>query len=92
MAKERFLKLGQSFLESDYIDYMMTQPNGAAYVLIYQFLWQGIDAETFNRWFSEETVEKAMELYKKLGLMVEEGGSTYLVHEERLGIEGFGLE
>ena len=104
-----WIKLKDSFMTSDSVDYIMSQPNGAEYVVIYQMLCLKTintngrlsrkigevvipyDAKKLARdlkYFKPETIQKAIDLYKSLGLIFEENGVMCMTdHENLVGSE-----
>lgn len=105
-----WMKLKESFMTSDTIDYFMSQPNGAQYVVLYQMLC----LKTINtdgklerqigeviipydigkiqrdtKWFSEDTIRVALQLYKSFGLIYEDQNGTLVMadHENLVGSE-----
>lgn len=104
------MKLKESFMTSDTIDYFMSQPNGAQYVVLYQMLC----LKTINtdgklerqigeviipydigkiqrdtKWFSEDTIRVALNLFKSFGLIYEDQNGTLVMadHENLVGSE-----
>ena len=104
-----WIKLKDSFMTSDSVDYVMSQPNGAEYVVIYQMLCLKTintngrlsrkigevvipyDARKLARdlkHFKPETIQKAIDLYKSLGLIFDDGGVLAMTdHENLVGSE-----
>ena len=105
-----WMKLKESFMTSDTIDYFMSQPGGANYVVLYQMLC----LKTINtdgrlsrqigeiiipydipkikrdlKWFSEDTIRVALELFKAVGLVYEDVDGTLVLtdHENLVGSE-----
>ena len=105
-----WIKLKDTFFTSDTVDFFMSQPNGANYVVLYQMLCLRT-ANTGGRlsrqigeiiipydiakitrdckWFSEDTVRVALELYKKFGLVYEDTDGTLVMsdHNSLVGSE-----
>ncbi len=105
-----WIKLKDDFMGSDTVDYIMSQENGAEYIVLYQMLCLKTvntsgrlsfqigeviipyDEEKIQRdckWFSIETIQTALELYKKVGLVyVDVDGILVLSeHENIIGTE-----
>lgn len=105
-----WIKLKESFMTSDAVDYLMGQPSGANYVVLYQMLCLktiNTDGRLSRRigevvipydipkiardtkWFSEDTVRVALNLYKALGLIYQDvDGCLVLVdHKNLVGSE-----
>lgn len=105
-----WMKLKESFMTSDTIDYFMSQPNGAQYVVLYQMLC----LKTINtngklerqigeviipydigkikrdtKWFSEDTIRVALNLFKSFGLIYEDQNGALVMadHENLVGSE-----
>lgn len=89
-----WIKLKDTFFTSDTVDFLMSQKDGANYVVLYQMLCLKtantngelsrqigeiiipFDIEKIHRdckYFSIDTIRVALELYKKLGLIYEQG-------------------
>ncbi len=109
MEKERknyFIKLPTDFFKEDKIDWLLSQPEGCEYVIIFQMLVTGtanshgllaqkigetkimpFTAEKIRRdtaYFSLETIEKALELYRELDLIsIREDGAMELNNYDR---------
>ena len=101
-----WIKLTDSFLTSDTVDFLMSQTEGAKYVVLYQMICLKTvnnDGELIRKlgeivipydatkiardckYFSEDTVRVALELYKKLGLIYEmESGVLRIAEFEKL--------
>lgn len=92
MKRFYWIKLHTNFFNEDKIDFLMSQENGAQYVVLYQMLClktvnsKGNLANTVGdvlvpydipkivrdcKYFTQDTVIVALELYKKLGLIFE---------------------
>ena len=105
-----WIKLKDTFFTSDTVDFFMSQPNGANYVVLYQMLCLRTantdgrlsrqigeiiipyDISKITRdckWFSEDTVRVALELYKKFGLVYEDTDGTLVMsdHNSLVGSE-----
>ena len=105
-----WMKLKESFMTSDTIDFFMSQPNGAQYVVLYQMLCLKtintngklerrigevlipFDVAKITRdmkWFSEDTVRVAMQLYQQFGLIYkdEDGVLVMADHKNLVGSE-----
>ena len=105
-----WMKLQQSFMTSDIIDFFMSQQNGAQYVVLYQMLCLRtintggklearigevlipFDAAKITRdmrWFTEDTVRVAMQLYQRFGLIYtdEDGVLVMADHNSLVGSE-----
>ena len=105
-----WMKLKETFMTSDTIDYFMSQPSGANYVVLYQMLC----LKTINtngrlsrqigeiiipydipkikrdlKWFSEDTIRVALNLFMKVGLIYEDVDGTLVLtdHENLVGSE-----
>jgi hypothetical protein len=105
-----WMKLKESFMTSDTIDFFMSQPNGAQYVVLYQMLC----LKTINtggklerkigevlipfdiakitrdmKWFTEDTVRVAMQLYQQFGLIYRDENGTLVMadHDNLVGSE-----
>lgn len=105
-----WMKLKESFMTSDTIDYFMSQPGGANYVVLYQMLC----LKTINtdgrlsrqigevviqydipkirrdlKWFSEDTIRVALNLYKSFGLVYEDVDGVLVLtdHNNLVGCE-----
>lgn len=112
MNNKRFywIKLHSNFMISDSVDFLMSQKNGAEYVVLYQKLCfmaintggelartigeiiMPYDAEKIQRdckHFSLDTVIVALELYKKLGLIYEQGNGILKIadYDKMVGSE-----
>lgn len=105
-----WIKLKDTFFRSDTVDFFMSQPNGANYVVLYQMLHL-MTANTDGRfqrqigeiiipydiakikrdckYFSEDTIRVAFELYKQCGLIYEDvdGVLTLTDHSKMVGSE-----
>lgn len=115
MAEKRFywMKLKENFMTSDTVDFLMSQPNGAEYVVLYQMLClqtlntDGVLGRTIGevmipydaakiqrdcKYFSIDTVTLALEYYKKLGLVFEQGNGFLKIanYENIIGSESGG--
>jgi hypothetical protein len=97
MATEKryyWMKLKLNFMTSDTVDYLMSLPRGANYVVLYQMLCLktintgGLLCRTLGKvvvpydapkiqreckWFSEETIRSALEVFQDLGLVTISG-------------------
>ena len=105
-----WIKLKDTFFSSDTVDFFMSQPNGANYIVLYQMLQlktantEGklqrqigeiiipYDVPKIHRdckWFSEDTIRVALELYKQFGLIYvdEDGVLTMTDHQKMVGSE-----
>ena len=105
-----WMKLKESFMTSDTIDFFMSQPNGAQYVVLYQMLCLKtintggklerqigeviipFDIQKITRdmkWFSEDTVRVAMQLYQQFGLIYKDDNGTLIMadHDNLVGSE-----
>ena len=106
-----WIKLKESFFDDDGpVDFMMAQPGGANYVVLYQMLClKTINTEgklsnqigevmiqydikkiqRICKYFSEDTVRVALNLYKSLGLIYEEANGTLVManHHAMVGSE-----
>ena len=90
-----WIKLKDSFMSSDEIDYLMSQPDGANYVVLYQMLCLKTintigemlipyDAEKIQReckWFPLSTVRLALTVYKQIGLIFENPDGTLSISD-----------
>jgi hypothetical protein len=108
--KYYWLKLKESFLMGDEIDFLMSQKNGSDYAMMYLMLCMKtintdgkllrrigevlmpIDVDKLQRdlkYFSQETIIIAIELYKRFGLIYEEtdGVLTISNYEDIVGYE-----
>lgn len=95
-----WLKLKRDFILGDEVEYMMSQPNGAQFVVIYLMLCfaainsNGALLRTLGemiipfdipriqrecRYFDESTIEKALKLYSKIGLIYEDQNGAYII-------------
>ena len=97
-------------MTSDTIDFFMSQPNGAQYVVLYQMLCLKtintggklerrigevlipFDVAKITRdmkWFSEDTVRVAMQLYQQFGLIYKDQNGTLVMadHDNLVGSE-----
>ena len=104
------MKLKESFMTSDIIDFFMSQPNGAQYVVLYQMLCLKtintggklerligevlipFDVAKITRdlkWFSEDTVRVAMQLFQQFGLIYRDENGTLVMadHDSMVGSE-----
>lgn len=100
-----WFKLTDSFMTSENVDYIMSQPKGEKYIIIYQFLClkclnsEGIlgrklgeiyvnyEAEKLARdfkYFTKKEIQTALNLFLKLGLLVEKNGVLVIENFERL--------
>ena len=100
--KYYWIKLKQSLMTSDKVDYLMSQKDGANYVVLYQCLCllcvntSGIlgkeigevivpfDVAKIQRdtkWFTQDTIIVALELYKKLGLIYEQENGLLKIND-----------
>lgn len=105
-----WMKLKESFMTSDTIDYFMSQPNGAQYVVLYQMLclktintdgklerkigeviipYDISKIQRDTKWFSEDTIRVALQLYKSFGLIYEDQNGTLVMtdHSNLVGSE-----
>lgn len=105
-----WIKLRDTFFTSDTVDFFMSQPNGAQYIVLYQMLHLltantdgklqrqigeiiiPYDVPKIHRdckWFSEDTIRVALELYRKFGLVYEDvdGALVLTDHEKMVGSE-----
>ena len=105
-----WMKLKESFMTSDTIDYFMSQPNGAQYVVLYQMLclktintdgklerrigeviipYDISKIQRDTKWFSEDTIRVALQLYKSFGLIYEDQDGTLVMadHSNLVGSE-----
>ncbi len=106
-----WIKLKESFFDDDGpVDFMMSQPSGANYVVLYQMLClktintEGrlsnkigevliqYDIKKIQRtckYFSEDTIRVALNLYRSLGLIYEETSGTLVMsnHHAMVGSE-----
>ena len=105
-----WMKLKESFMTSDTIDFFMSQPNGAQYVVLYQMLCLKtintggklerrigevlipFDVAKITRdmkWFSEDTVRVAMQLYQQFGLIYKDENGVLVMadHNNLVGSE-----
>lgn len=96
--RDCWIKLKDSFLTSDIIDYLMSKPNGANYVVLFEMLCLKavnsdgrISRNDINeisedcKWFSFATIRVALELYKSFGLLSEaEDGMFIIASKENL--------
>lgn len=105
-----WMKLKESFMTSDAVDFLMSQPNGANYVVLYQMLCLKTintagklvrqigeviipyDVQKIKRdckYFSEDTINIALQLYAKLGLVFRDidGVLAMTDHESLVGSE-----
>lgn len=105
-----WIKLKDTFFTSDTVDFIMSQPNGAEYIVLYQMLHMKTantggrlqrqigemlipyDMQKIKRdckWFSEDTIRVALELYKQLGLVYEDSNGVLVMadHENMVGQE-----
>lgn len=105
-----WMKLKESFMTSDAVDFLMSQPNGAQYVVLYQMLCLKTintagklvrqigeviipyDVQKIKRdckYFSEDTINIALQLYAKLGLVYRDidGVLSMTDHESLVGSE-----
>ena len=105
-----WIKLKDTFFTSDTVDFIMSQPNGAEYIVLYQMLHMKTantggrlqrqigemlipyDIQKIKRdckWFSEDTIRVALELYKQLGLVYEDSNGVLVMadHENMVGQE-----
>lgn len=111
MAKKYYwLKLKKDFMQGDVVDYLMSQSNGANYVVLYQMLCfmtlntNGVMATAINevilpyniekiqrdcKYFNEDTIVVALDLFKKLGLVYKNLDGMYQIneYEELVGSE-----
>lgn len=108
-----WMKLKENFMTSDTVDFLMSQPNGAEYVVLYQMLClqtlntDGVLGRTIGevmipydaakiqrdcKYFSIDTVTLALEYYKKLGLVFEQGNGFLKIanYENIIGSESGG--
>lgn len=97
-------------MTSDTIDYFMSQPNGAQYVVLYQMLclktintdgklerkigeviipYDISKIQRDTKWFSEDTIRVALNLYKSFGLIYEDQNGTLVMtdHGNLVGSE-----
>ena len=95
-----WIKLKKDFMTGDVIDFLMSQNNGAEYVVLYQMLCMqcintnGVLATNIGemlipydvkkiqrdcKYFSIDTVICAMEIFKKLGLIYEQGDGVLAI-------------
>ena len=104
-----WIKLKDSFMTSDSVDYVMSQPNGSEYVVIYQMLCLKTintngrlarkigdvvipyDARKLSRdlkFFKAETIQKAIDIFRSLGLIYDDNGILAMTdHENLVGCE-----
>ena len=105
-----WMKLKESFMTSDTIDYFMSQPNGAQYVVLYQMLclktintdgklerqigeviipYDISKIQRDTKWFSEDTIRVALQLFKSFGLIYEDQNGTLVMtdHKNLVGSE-----
>lgn len=106
-----WIKLRESFFDDDGpVDFMMSQPGGANYVVLYQMLClktintEGKLLNTIGevliqydikkiqrtcKYFTEDTIRVALNLYKSLGLIYEEANGTLVMvnHHSMVGTE-----
>ena len=95
-----WLKLKRDFMFGDEVEYMMSQPDGAQFVMIYLMLcFAAINSNgallrslgemiiPFDipriqrecRYFDESIIEKAVELYSKIGLIYEDQNGAFVI-------------
>lgn len=95
-----WLKLRRDFMLGDEVEYMMSQPDGAQYIVIYLMLcFAAINSDgallrtlgemiiPFDipriqrecRYFDESTIEKALKLYARIGLIYEDQNGAYVI-------------
>lgn len=105
-----WIKLKDTFFTSDTVDFIMSQDNGAEYIVLYQMLHMKTantggrlqrqigemlipyDMQKIKRdckWFSEDTIRVALELYKQLGLVYEDSNGVLVMadHANMVGQE-----
>lgn len=100
-----WFKLTDSFMTSENVDYIMSQPKGEKYIIIYQFLclkclnsdgilgrklgeiFVNYEPEKLVRdfkYFTKKEIQTALNLFLKLGLLVEKNGVLVIENFERL--------
>jgi hypothetical protein len=100
-----WFKLTDSFMTSENVDYIMSQPKGEKYIIIYQFLclkclnsdgilgrklgeiFVNYEPEKLVRdfkYFTKKEIQTALNLFIKLGLLVEKNGVLVIENFERL--------
>ena len=108
--KYYWIKLKQSLMTSDKVDYLMSQKDGANYVVLYQCLcllcvntngtlgkeigeviipFDVAKIQRDTKWFTQDTIMVALELYKKLGLIYQLDNGLYQIkdYDELIGGE-----
>ena len=100
-----WIKLTDSFMSSDAVDFLMSQKDGANYIIIFHALCLktinngGVlavklgkivvpyDVEKIQRdckWFAVDTIRKALDLYKELGLIYEDDNGILAITDFNL--------
>jgi hypothetical protein len=110
-----WLKLKVNFMTSETVDFLMSQKDGANYVVLYQMLclktintdgrlarqigeiiipFDEAKIQRDCKWFSIDTIRVGLELYKKLGLVLEDQDGTLMIadHKNLIGSEGDSAE
>lgn len=105
-----WMKLKETFMTSDTVDYFMSQPNGAQYVVLYQMLciktintggrlqrqigelvipYDISKIQRDTKWFSEDTIRVALQLFKSAGLIYEDENGVLVMtdHKNLVGSE-----
>lgn len=87
----RGLKIGSDFFEDDRIDYMLSQPNGTSFLVIWeQLMLKAIDNDytiesephellDYLKYYSYMTIGNALAVFQKLKIIVIEDETIYFL-------------